>query len=262
MCIAAAAVGFTLTLQIALNANFAVEEMHMIGLQQGLLEMFRESCGIFALGILALLAGLAEPIIGAVVLVFLAVGLASYCFVHELLLADHRKSRLESGSSRLDAAAQFDGPCPCRTGQGQGRRIGQIQAAGAAGSGLGLVLALILNSRRADPAFVYRRRLGRTGCVGGVSVYPAPDPKRKTQACHQRQVRPLLSAQFPRRLAKADIPGLCGVSAGQSVRHCPLDDADHVDRRAGGRLVQLPRGRPAHRPQSANARFWCFIIPL
>ncbi|MDD5134933.1 MAG: hypothetical protein PHP01_05935, partial [Phycisphaerae bacterium] len=83
LCIAVAAVGFTLTLQIAITSNFVVQEMNMTGFQQGLLEMFRESCGIFALGFLALLAGFAEPLIGAVMLVFVAAGLGSYCFVHD-----------------------------------------------------------------------------------------------------------------------------------------------------------------------------------
>ena len=58
LCIAAAAVGFTLMLQIGLNANFAVQEMNLDGLHQGMLEMFREICGITALGLLALAAPL------------------------------------------------------------------------------------------------------------------------------------------------------------------------------------------------------------
>ncbi len=144
LCIASAAVGFSLTLQIALNSNFAVEEMNLDGLQMGLLEMFRESCGIFALGFLALLAGLAEPLIGAAVLVFFAVGLGSYCFVHDyywLIIASLVWSQglhiwMPLPNSMGLALAEPD--CV-------GRRIGQIQAAGAAGSGLGLVCALVLD---------------------------------------------------------------------------------------------------------------------
>jgi MFS family permease len=145
LCIASAAVGFALTLQIALNANFAVEEMNLSGFQQGLLEMFRESCGIFALGILALLAGLAESLIGAAVLVIFAVGLGSYCFVHDyfwLVIASLVWSQglhvwMPLPNSMALALAE-----PGR----EGRSIGQIQAAGAAGAGLGLVCALALNA--------------------------------------------------------------------------------------------------------------------
>ena len=144
LCIASAAVGFALTLQIALNANFAVEEMNLSGFQQGLLEMFRESCGIFALGILALLAGLAEPLIGAAVLVFLAVGLGSYCFVHDYFwlitasLVWSQGLHIWMPLPNSMALALAEPGCV-------GRRIGQIQAAGAAGSGLGLVCALVLD---------------------------------------------------------------------------------------------------------------------
>jgi predicted MFS family arabinose efflux permease len=144
LCIASAAVGFSLTLQIAINANFAVEEMNLSGFQLGLLEMFRESCGIFALGILALLAGLAEPLIGAAVLVFFAVGLGSYFYVHNYFW-------LVAASLVWSQGLHIWMPLPNSMGLALaepgcvGRRIGQIQAAGAAGSGFGLVLALVLN---------------------------------------------------------------------------------------------------------------------
>ncbi len=143
LCIAVGGVGFSLSLQIALNANFAVEEMHMSGFEQGLLEMFRESCGIFALGILAVLAGFAESWIGAVSLVFLGFGLSCYAVVPNyfwLVLASLVWSQglhiwMPLPNSMALALAE--------PGQ-SGRRIGQLQASGAAGSGLGLVVALIL----------------------------------------------------------------------------------------------------------------------
>ncbi len=145
LCIASGAVGFSLTLQIALNANFAVEEMNLSGLQQGLLEMFRESCGIFALGILALLAGLAEPLIGAAVLVFLAVGLGSYCYVHNYFWLIIASLVWSQGLHIWMPLPNSMGLALAEPGR-EGRRIGQIQAAGAAGSGLGLVCALALNT--------------------------------------------------------------------------------------------------------------------
>jgi MFS family permease len=144
LCIAVGGVGFSLSLQIALNANFAVEEMHMSGFEQGLLEMFRESCGIFALGILAVLAGFAESWIGAVSLVFLGFGLSCYAFVPNYFW-------LVGASLVWSQGLHIWMPLPnsmalalAEPGQ-TGRRIGQLQAAGAAGSGLGLVVALILH---------------------------------------------------------------------------------------------------------------------
>lgn len=144
MCIASAAVGFALTLQVALNANFAVQEMNLNGLQQGVLEMFRESCGILALGILALLAGLAEPLIGAVMLVLLAVGLASYSYVHSYFWLIIASLVWSQGLHVWMPLPNSMGLALAEPGQ-EGRRIGQIQAAVAAGSGFGLVLALILS---------------------------------------------------------------------------------------------------------------------
>jgi MFS family permease len=144
LCIASAAVGFTLTLQIALNANFAVEEMNLSGFQQGLLEMFRETCGIFALGFLAILAGLAEPLIGAAVLVFLAMGLGSYYFVHNYFWLVIASLVWSQGLHIWMPLPNSMGLALAEPGK-VGRRIGQIQAAGAAGSGFGLILALVLN---------------------------------------------------------------------------------------------------------------------
>ena len=144
LCIASGAVGFTLTLQIALNANFAVEQMNLSGFQQGLLEMFRESCGIFALGILAILAGLAESLIGAAVLIFLAVGLGSYCFVHNYFWLIIASLVWSQGLHVWMPLPNSMGLALAEPGR-EGRRIGQIQAAGAAGSGFGLVCALVLN---------------------------------------------------------------------------------------------------------------------
>jgi MFS family permease len=144
LCLASSAVGFTLTLQVALSANFAVQEMNLSGFQQGLLEMFRESCGIFALGILALLAGLAEPLIGTVMLVLLAVGLASYCYVHTFFWLIIASLIWSQGLHVWMPLPNSMGLALAEPGQ-EGRRIGQIQAAGAAGSGFGLVLALVLN---------------------------------------------------------------------------------------------------------------------
>jgi MFS family permease len=144
LCIAAAGVGFTMALQISMNANFSAEEMHLSGFQQGVLEAFRESCGIFALGILVLLSGLAESRIGAISLLFVGVGLGCYTIVPDffwLIMASMVFSQglhvwMPLPSSMALALAE-----PGR----QGRLIGRIQAAAAAGSGLGLVGALVMH---------------------------------------------------------------------------------------------------------------------
>jgi MFS family permease len=142
--LAAASVGFTLTLQVALNSNFVVQEMHLSGLEQGFLEMFRESCGIFALGILAVVAGFAEPVIAAVVLLFVAVGLGSYAFVHSYLWLVLLSLVWSQGLHIWMPLPNSMGLALAEPGS-EGKRIGQIQAAGAMGSGLGLVCAYVLN---------------------------------------------------------------------------------------------------------------------
>ncbi|RPI64724.1 MAG: MFS transporter [Planctomycetaceae bacterium] len=149
--LAVAGVGFALTLQIALNANFAVQEMNLDGYHQGILEAFRESCGIFAFILLALLAGLAEPIIGAIVLVFLAVGLGSYCFVPApvspwmehfpwLVVASMVWSQGLHIWMPLPNSMTLAMSEPGRAG----RNLGVVSAAGAAGSAVGLAVAITL----------------------------------------------------------------------------------------------------------------------
>jgi MFS family permease len=143
LCLAVGSISFALVLQIGLNSNFAVDVMKLSGFQQGLLEAFRESCGIFALGILTLLAGLAEPLIGTVVLIIFGFGLASYAFVHHYFW-------LVIASLVWSQGLHIWMPLPNSMGLAlaepgfEGRRIAKIQAAGSAGSGVGLALALIL----------------------------------------------------------------------------------------------------------------------
>jgi MFS family permease len=145
LCIAVGAVSFAIMLQMALNSNYVVEEMHLEGFQQGLLEMFRESCGIMALGILALLAGLAEPLIGAGVIVIFAIGLASYCLVHDYFWLVVASLIWSQGLHVWMPLPNSMGLALAEPGR-EGRRLGQIQAAGAAGSALGLICALILHT--------------------------------------------------------------------------------------------------------------------
>jgi len=138
--LAVGAVGFALAIQMAAQSNFVVEEMGLEPAGQGFLEAARESCGILALGALALLAGLAEPLVGMLVLALFAVGLGAYHFVHSytwLVIASLIWSQglhiwMPLPNSMTLALAE-----PGRSGH----RLGQIRAAGATGSGAGLVLA-------------------------------------------------------------------------------------------------------------------------
>lgn len=141
---AVAAVGFAMTSQLALNSNFVADTMGLDGRQQGFLEMARESCGVVAFGLLALMAGLAEPLIASAMLMLLAVGLSFYSFVPNLpwlIIASLVWSQglhiwMPLPNSMTLALAE--------PGQA-GRRLGQISAAGAAGAGCALVVALVLH---------------------------------------------------------------------------------------------------------------------
>jgi predicted MFS family arabinose efflux permease len=141
--LAAAGVGFAMNLQISLNSNFLVGEIGISGLQAGLLEAVRESCGIAAFGILALLAGVTEPVIATSVLLFVWLGLSAYAFVPSYGLVMAMSVVWSQGlhvwmplpNSMALALAE-----PGRAGA----RLGQVQGATALGSGIGLAIALAL----------------------------------------------------------------------------------------------------------------------
>ncbi|MBE3098066.1 MAG: MFS transporter [Planctomycetes bacterium] len=141
--LAVAGVGFTMALQLGLNANFLADDIGISGFQMGVIEAFRESCGVIAFAVLAILAGLAEPIVGAAMLVLLGAGLASYAFVHDyvwvvalsLIWSQGLHVWMPLPNSMALSLAE-----PGRAGH----RLGQIAAAGSAGWGLGLGAALVL----------------------------------------------------------------------------------------------------------------------
>jgi predicted MFS family arabinose efflux permease len=143
--LAVAGVGFAMALQMGLNANFLADDIKVSGLEIGILEGFRESCGVVAFAVLAILAGFAEPLVGAAMLVLLGAGLAAYAFVHDfawvvvlsLVWSQGLHVWMPLPNSMTLSLAE-----PGRTG----RRLGQIAAAGSAGWGLGLGLALALMS--------------------------------------------------------------------------------------------------------------------
>jgi MFS family permease len=141
--LAFAAMGVALFIQMGLNANYVAQELGLSGTQQGFLEAARESCGIFAFGLLALMAGLAEPLVGAAVLVLYAVGISGYAFVHQysgVILMSMVWSQGLHIWMPLPNSMALSLAEPGRAGH----RLGQMQAAGAIGSFLGLGGALVL----------------------------------------------------------------------------------------------------------------------
>ncbi len=177
---ASAGVGVALTLQLALNNNFLVEEIGVSGFQAGLLEAVRESCGIAALGIFVLIAGLAEPIIASLFLVLIAAGMGCYSIAPTY------------GSVMLFSLTWSVGfhvwtPLPnsmtlalAEPGKA-GARLGRVGAAGALGSASGLVIAfsLTLLGVRIRPLYLVAGAaalLAAAACMGIPRRIKAPGP--------------------------------------------------------------------------------------
>lgn len=147
--LAVGAVGFTMALQMGLNANFLREEIGIDGFQMGLIESIRESCGIVAFALLALLAGLAEPLIGAAMLLLVAAGLGAYAYapgyVWVVLLSVAWSQGLHIWMPLPNSMALALAE-PGRAGH----RLGQLAACGTVG-GMGGFLTGILLTRLGVP---------------------------------------------------------------------------------------------------------------
>jgi hypothetical protein len=143
LAVACVGVGMAFNLQLGLNDNFVVGEIGVDGFHKGLLECLRESCGIAALGVLALLAGLAEPLIACAMLLVVGVGLGAMAGVHNffwlavmcLVWSQGLHVWMPLPNSMMLSLAEKG-----RTGH----RLGQLQAAGAAGGVAMLVVLLVL----------------------------------------------------------------------------------------------------------------------
>lgn len=141
--LAVASVGFAMALQMGLNANFLADEIGLSGFQLGLLESIRESCGIFALGILALGAGLAEPLLAMGMLAVFSIGVGAYAavpsytwvIVMSLVWSQGLHVWMPLPHSMMMSLAE-----PGRTGH----RLGEMHAYGSAGFGAGLLAAFAL----------------------------------------------------------------------------------------------------------------------
>jgi len=179
--LAVAAAGFTMSLQLGVNSNFVADEMGLSGFEQGLLETARETCGIVALGVLAVLAGFAEPLLAAAMLALFGLGIGGYAFVHDylwLVLVSLVWSQglhvwMPLPNSMALALAE-----PGRAG----RRLGQMQAAAAAGSALGLLAALLLSLAGVTirPLFLLAGAAGllaAAACLGIPRAIKTPGPR-------------------------------------------------------------------------------------
>jgi len=141
--LAAAGTGLALTLQIGLNNNFLVGEIGISGFQAGLLEAVRETCGILALGLFAIIAGLAEPVIATFALLFVTAGLTAYSFAPSygfVMLMSLTWSMGFHVWTPLPNSMTLALAEPGRAGA----RLGRVGAMGALGSGIGLVAAFAL----------------------------------------------------------------------------------------------------------------------
>jgi hypothetical protein len=141
---AVAAVSFAMTAQIGVNDNFLANPPSLGGLgidgfQKGLIEAIRETCGITALLIFVLLAGMAERTIAFIAILVFAVGLGSYFWVYHyvwvivlsLVWSQGLHVWMPLPNSMMLSLAE-----PGRTGY----RLGRLQAVGAVASFVALAV--------------------------------------------------------------------------------------------------------------------------
>lgn len=160
LALAAGGVGFALAVQSGVNSNFTAQEMGLTPLEQGLLEGIRETCGITALGVLALLGAVSEPVLGAAMLALMGVGLAAYLRVPDFGWLVAASLVWSQGLHAWMPLPQSMALALSEPGQA-GRRLGQISAAGAAGAAAGLGVAWLMGS----VAIPIRQMFGVAGLV-------------------------------------------------------------------------------------------------
>lgn len=180
--LACGAVGFAMAMQMGLNPNFLADVVKLSGQQVGLLEAARESCGIFALGLLALLAGLGEPLVAAVVLVVFAVGLGGYGLIPPVYQWVVLLSLVWSQGLHIWMPLPNSMTLALAEPGQAGRRMGQVQAAAAAGFALGLLTALVLTrlSVAIQPMYLIAGAAGLCGagaCLGIPRGIKTPGPR-------------------------------------------------------------------------------------
>jgi hypothetical protein len=177
---ASACVGMVLALQQGLNANFLVGEIGISGMQAGMLEAVRESCGIAALGVFVLVAGLTEPVIGSLAVVLIALGLGSYAFAPTYGAVMALSVAWSMGFHVWTPLPNSMTLALAEPGKA-GARLGKVGAASALGSagGLGLALVLTLAGVKIRPLYVIvgaAALLGAAACFGIPRKLKAPGP--------------------------------------------------------------------------------------
>ncbi|MGA2973684.1 MAG: MFS transporter [Spirochaetia bacterium] len=187
---ASALVGGAITLQTGLNSNFLVGEIGISGFQAGLLEAVRESCGIAALGIFVLVAGLAEPVIASLFLVLVAVGIGSYS-----VAPTYRYVMLLSVTWSLGFHVWTPLPNSMTLALAEpgraGARLGRIGAAGALGSAAGLLIAFLLTLIGVKIRYLYlligaAALVAAAACMGIPRDLKAPGPSFVFRKRYQR----------------------------------------------------------------------------
>jgi predicted MFS family arabinose efflux permease len=179
--LAVAAVSFGMAIMTGINHNFLVKVLNVNPEAFGVLESLRESCGIIAFGILLLLAGAAEPLVGLFMLLLMAAGLSAYAYVPSYWWVVAMSMVWSQGlhvwmplpnSMTLGLAEPGNA----------GKRLGQIAAAGALGSmlGLGAALAMTELGVAIRPLWLVAGAgvlLGAAACLGIPRQIKTPGPK-------------------------------------------------------------------------------------
>ena len=141
---AVGAVGFAMAIQMGLNANFLKQDLGFNGHDVGLLEAARESCGIWALGLLGLMAGICEPWVGAGMLAVFAVGIGGYWLAPGFWSVMAMSMVWSQGLHVWMPLPNSMAMSLAEPGQ-TGHRLGQVGAADSLGFGLGLIAAYALD---------------------------------------------------------------------------------------------------------------------
>jgi MFS family permease len=252
--LAAAFVGFAIVLQTSLNSNFLVGEIGISGQQAGFLEAVRESCGIAAFGILALIAGLGEPLVATIVLLFVWLGLSAYAFaptygwvmVMSVVWSQGLHVWMPLPNSMALALAEPDRA---------GRRLGQVGAAGALGSAAGLALAfgLTLLGVKIRPLYLLgggAALLASLSCLGIPRVIRTPKQKlvfRRRYLTYyvlnflegwRKQITVAFAGFLLVRVHGARLPEMIALSAGiQAIGYVALPRVGRLIDRIGERRV-------------------------
>ena len=178
---AVAFVGVSMAMQMGLNENFVVKEIGVSWLQRGELDAFRETCGIIAFGVLAILAGVAEPLVGFFMLLLFAFGISCYAGVHSF-------AWLVAASMVWSQGLHVWMPLPHSMAMAMaepgrsGLRLGQVRAAEAVGFGAGLLIAwsMTMLGGKMRPLYVVAgcaAGIGGCMCLGIPRKIKAPGPR-------------------------------------------------------------------------------------